>query len=213
MIVGRQQLSQIRARSAQDGVLCLPVRIGRFGERKACPARQGGIYCLRARVPYELYVSMAEREPSRARAVLYLIERVSRPTPTVTVTVLAVGRQQVEGVDTWVVRYRKGEHRDLFERPMYLSKIGDLTTQQSRQAIPGDPEVVVLPGEGERARMMEIAQRAQPHRENVKRAANEIDTLKGALFDMKARRRAELISRELAKLANELPPDAELHCA
>lgn len=110
MIVSQAQLDLILNRAMRSRVIHLPVRYGRFGERKRCPARAGGVYRLRASLPelYARHKHEANAQPTRARAVLSLFDLCHQPVPSVQITVSDVA---LNG-DTWVVQFAKGEHRE-----------------------------------------------------------------------------------------------------
>jgi hypothetical protein len=70
--------------------------------------RPQGVYTLKPRVPFDQYRERAARQPTRARAVLALIDLCDRPTKTLRITVLDNGVQR-DG-DWWLVRFEKGAH-------------------------------------------------------------------------------------------------------
>lgn len=184
MIIPQAQIDLILSRRMRRRTLHLPMRTGKFGERKRCPARTGGVYRLKAPVPYERYQSEAERQPNAARAVLWLIDECQQPTRGVTITVTAV---EVRDGD-WVVHFTKGEHRELFDRPIYLAKYGDYTMTARQQAIPGDPELMMPFAEDlAKARAKALERRVSPERAAVKREADRAETLQQSITNMKAR--------------------------
>jgi hypothetical protein len=94
----------------------LPVRYGRFGERKRCPARKGGVLRLETPVPYDAHLERAVEQPSRARAVLFLVDACWSKRWKLAVTVTEVGRDG----DEWLVSFVRGEHPDVVAAPRLL---------------------------------------------------------------------------------------------
>jgi hypothetical protein len=115
VIVSQATINQIRGK-VRRRVLELPVKHGRFGELKKCPARKGGIYTLEPRVPYEQYATGAESQPTRARAVIALIDLCEASTKTVTITVTNPPERHD---DRWLVRFVLGARQELFEQPRF----------------------------------------------------------------------------------------------
>jgi hypothetical protein len=184
VIVPQAQIDLILSRRIRQRTLHLPIRSGKFGERKRCPARPGGVYRLKARVPWERYKAQAQAQPSAARAVLWLIDECERPTRSVTITVTAV---EAAG-GTWAVHFVKGEHRDVVDRPIYLAKYGDYTMSASQQAVRGDPELMMPFHEDlANARKKALERRISPQQAQLRRAASEAETLQQSITNMKAR--------------------------
>lgn len=202
MIVPQSALDAILNGRIRQRIIQIPVRHGKFGERKRCPVHRGRSYKLRAHPPYAQYKARAERQPTRARAVLTLIDVCQQPTRTATITVLAVQRQDT----TWVVRFNLGDQSTAFDRPVFLAKYGDYTMTPSKQAIPGDPEVMMpLAEDLARARAKARERRVSPQRELVNKMQADADTLRASLATMKARNRLRRIEHDLKTLALELP--------
>ena len=111
VVVSQADIDQIRGKMHRR-VIELPVKRGTMGELKRCPAREGGIYHLKPRIPYDRYQSEADCQPTRARAILRLIDLCETPTRTVAITVTGAERQG----DVWLVRFEKGERPELFDR-------------------------------------------------------------------------------------------------
>jgi hypothetical protein len=101
MIVSQATIDQILSK-ARRRTIWLPAK----GSKAPC--RVGGVYLLRAPYPRR----EAERQPTRARAVLALIDMLET-RKTVTITVTAV--EPTEDGE-WVVRFEKGAHRQVDER-------------------------------------------------------------------------------------------------
>lgn len=201
MIVSQADLDLILNGKIRRRVIQLPVRHGKFGERKRCPVRKGGAYRLRALPPYARHKTRAERQPTRARAVLHLFDLCQQPARTAAITVLDVERQD----DTWVVRFNLGDQSTAFDRPVFLAKYGDYTMTPSKQSVPGDPEVMMpLAEDLARARAKARESRLSPERQVVVRAKGLVSPLEKSLSEMKARNRLRLILKQLDILTDEL---------
>jgi hypothetical protein len=169
-----------------------------------CPMRKGGTYRLRGPVPYTGYRDEADDQPTRARAVLALYDLCHLPAKTETVTVTSVERQG----ETWLIRFRKGE-LDLLDRPVFLARQGDYTTIASRQAVPGDPEVMMQFAEDlQEARKKARERRLTPQQEGLAKVRAEVETCRGVMTTMKAKTRLRLILKELEKLEAEVAAES-----
>jgi hypothetical protein len=164
--------SKIRLR-----ILQLPVRHGKkWGELKRCQLRKGGVYTLQARVPYDTYKTQAREQPTRARAVLWLMDRCDISRRTVTITVTDVGRQS--------------------DRPVYLARNNDFTMIASQQTVPGDPEYMSpFAKDLERARAKALEARVSPELAAVRERASDVSELQRSMKNMKARSLAKRIER------------------
>lgn len=184
MIVPQAQIDLVCSPRMRRRVIHLPVVYGKHGERKRCPMRKGGVYHLKGRVPYERHRADAQDQPTRARAVLHLIDRCESPAKTVTVTVLDTEMQD----EKWLIRFIKGDHVTVFDRPVYLARYGDYTTEAGRQAVPGDPELMTPFAEDlAKARAKALESRVSPQQQALKQAADRAQTLQRSLKNMKAR--------------------------
>jgi hypothetical protein len=185
MILAQADLDAILDRKVRKRLLELPVRYGRFGERKRCPMRVGGVYHLKPPIPYERYASRASEQPTRARAVLWLIGRCERhqDKPT-TITVREVERQG----ETWLVSFLKGQEAEVFnDDPLYLSSDGGFTAVAARQAVPADPEYLPpLAEDLARARLDAREKRAVPELASVRRLTGELQTCRAVMTNVKA---------------------------
>ena len=65
--------------------------------------------------------------------------------------------------------------------------------------------MALVPGAAEHARVVAIANRQQPLSKRLSRMERDASELRDELVSMKARNRAALIEKELAKLRGELP--------
>ncbi|HEY7831781.1 MAG TPA: hypothetical protein VIC06_14560 [Solirubrobacteraceae bacterium] len=202
MIVTQQEIDLILHPKIRRRVLTLPVRNGkRWGERKKCPVRKGCSYTLRSSPPYAQHKINAERQPTRARAVLDLVERCQQPTRAATITVLDVERQD----GSWVIRFDLGDQSTVFDNPVYLARYGDFTMIEGKQAVQGDPELApTLAEDLAKARAKAREARVNPDRQVLMNAKGTIGPLQKSLIDMKARNRLALILKEMDKLADEL---------
>ncbi len=225
MFVSQAEIDQIRGKMRRR-VLELPIereeirsdarhpKTGRVLRRgdvvggkaiKPCPMRKGAVYTLTPRVPYAQYRSEAETEPSRARAILYLIDKCETPIRTVTITVTHPPERHG---DTWLIHFAKGDRASDLDLPIFLSKYGDYTMSQTKQAVPGDPEVLMPFAEDlAKARVKARDRRASPQRQAVERARDGLTELQRDLVAMKARNRLNLILKEMGKLTQELSVD------
>ena len=118
MIVPQAEIEQIQSKIRRR-VIELPVQHGkRFGELKKCPMRAGGVYRLKARIPHERYLAEAQQKSTRARGVLWLIERCEQTQKTVKITVRDPPERQG---DVWIVRFFKGDQAaESLDRPRLL---------------------------------------------------------------------------------------------
>lgn len=239
MIVAQAELDAILNRKVRKRLLELPVRYRRKlgdsdnGALKPCPMRPGGVYRLRAPVPYERFMERAPEQPAsihhqpprpdpaheahpwvlhsggspRARSVLWLIGRCERhDEKPVTITVRSIERQG----ETWLVSFLRGDEADMFDdSPVYLASDGGFTGIASRQAVPGDPEYLAPFAEDlARARADAREKRLTPAQEIVAKMRADADTCREVMVTVKAGNRARLIAKELARLAGEVALDS-----
>ncbi|HEY4452406.1 MAG TPA: hypothetical protein VGN13_12525 [Solirubrobacteraceae bacterium] len=215
MIVSDVELREILSAKHRRRTLERPVTYGRFGERKRCPVKLGGVYRLTTKTPYEAYRNQAQREPTRARAVLHLIERCLESKMQLSIT---ISETPVMVGDRWIVRFTKGDHRGVQDRPLYLSKVGDYTFDSWRQAVPGDPDVCLpLAADIEKARRETAERRIHPQVDNVRKMERGAGELARAMKRMKVENaKAESLirraQRNLTAAARLLSEDA-VSCA
>jgi hypothetical protein len=200
IVVSRAEYDAIRR--SRRRTLSLPVRYGsRLGERKR-PVRQGGVYRLRARVPYDEYRDCASSQPTRAHAVLWLIDRCLEGPKPLTITVYDVAyepRSDRRG-EAWTVRFLLGEHAGILDEPVFLGRSKDYTLLKSR-SLPGAGEVVApSPRDRERAHRLARQSRARPLQEGLGRALKEIETCREVMTSMKMRNLAKRTERNLLAL-------------
>lgn len=201
MNVPQAQLDLILNPKMRQRTLTLPVRRGKAGELKRCPMRQGGVYNLRASVPYDRHLSKAREQPTRSRSVLKLIDLCEIPKRTVLVTVLRVERLG----DEWHVKFVRGDTSANIDRPVFLAKYADYTLVASKQSVPRDPEVMMpLAEDLARARAKARERRFSPQEEGVARMRREVDGLLGSMTAMKQRNRLKRIARELELIGSQL---------
>jgi hypothetical protein len=201
VIISQAELQLILNPKIRKRSLSLPVKRGSLGELKKCPAKPGGVHRLKARVPYERFRQQAEAQPTRARAVLELIERCDRPTAGVTVTVRTVAREFKDGKDVWTIGFEKGDHASVLDRPLFLAKSGDYTFAASRQSVPGDPEVLMpLAADLEKARRRARDEQVTPQVKHVRHVAGQMNELQKSMRSMKHRDLARRAQRTLQTL-------------
>jgi hypothetical protein len=186
MIVDQATLDRIQR--LRERTLTLPARRGKLGELKRCPVKPRSVRKLEARVPYDQHRQRAERQPTRARQVLALIDLCQQPTKTLTITVDAVEFCEQHPA-TWLIRFRKGDLGSAFDRPLYLaaSTKGDYT-HRKEQALLGEPEVLMpLAEDLAKARAKALEKRISPQQQALGRAASDAETLEQSMKNMKAR--------------------------
>jgi hypothetical protein len=200
VIVDQATLDQIGSR-VRRRVLELPVRHGRLGELKRCPLRVGGKETLVPRIPYERYLDQVSKHPHRARAVVELTRLCEQPVKTQQITITSVDRAGA----IWLVRFVKGDHPELFDRDVYLSRSNDFTMDASRQTVKGDPPLCTPFAEDlERAREKAIEKRVDPDLRVIRGVKDALSPLQQSLADMKARNRLRLILKQVELLNSEL---------
>jgi hypothetical protein len=208
MIVDQAVIDQIRGKMRRR-VLELPVEYGKLGELKL-PVREGGVYTLKPPIPYMRYRGEVERhQPTRARAVLRLIDLCDMPRRTVTITVTHPPERQG---DKWLIRFEKGDWRGQSDQPVYLARTNDFTTIASMQTVPGDPEFLTPFAEDlRRAREKAVERRVSPERQAVKRRADDANTLQRSMTNMKARTLVKRAQRNYEAAERLLLADQVLH--
>ncbi|HTZ63511.1 MAG TPA: hypothetical protein VMB51_05350 [Solirubrobacteraceae bacterium] len=200
--VDSQTVEAIRSARLRLREIDLPVIYGSEGERKKCPLREGKPAVLVARVPYREHLARAQREPSRARAVLALIDACSARRLSVTVTPVEVTR---EG-ERWHVRFVLGEHPS--EEPLFLSRSRDYTTVRDEL----DAGEVVLPSSKD---MAKAQQKAREKREiptangaAALRLAHRKLALRRHAMTVQQRRQLSRVGKAIEKLHSELTLDS-----
>ena len=168
---------------------------------KRCPLREGSVTTLAPGVTHAQYRAQAQGQPTRVRGVLWFLDRCET-LRTVTITVTKVERQG----DVWLVHFAKGDRADELDRDVFLAKYGDYTMSASKQAVPGDPPVMMPFAEDlAKARAKARERRVSPQRALVNKMQADADTLRASLATMKARNRMRRIEHDLRTLALELP--------
>jgi hypothetical protein len=186
MIVAQTELDQILDRKIRKRLLELPVRHGKFGERKRCPVRLGQQVDLYPPIPFERMLARAEQRQPRKHAVVWLIGRVERWEPKpVTIT---VSQTPVIQGEVWLVRFIRGSEREAFDTSaVYLSADGGFTTVASRQAVPGDPEYLAPFAEDlARARLDAREKRLTPQLADVRRLTGDLQKCRDVMTNVKA---------------------------
>ena len=206
MIVDEATIREITSSRVRRRSLTLEVHQGDLGETLRCPVRRDGVYKLTPCSRIEWKRRQAAQQPTRARAVLAFIDLIdgsvrTERMPSVTITVTDV--LKLEG--RWMVGFLLGDLSGQKDRAVFLAAQGDYTFEPARQAVPGDPEVM-MPSEADMARARQKAResRSTPVTAAVRHIRDQTDTLAGAMLTMKAENRRKLIRKELDKLHNEL---------
>jgi hypothetical protein len=211
LIVTQKEIDEIRGARTRRRVLHLPVRYGAFGERKRCPVRAGSAYELRPSIPHGSYKTDAERQPSRARAVLWLIDQCERPARTVVVTVLtAPVILEIDGRAVWVVHFAKGDQTGLVDKPRLLAarsgtSLGDYTSIPSRSM---RGEKAAVPVDYQEQLNKEAADRSagdhwEPIHGPAERIASELPAMRSNLSELRAtlaRRPDSHLKREVERI-------------
>jgi hypothetical protein len=229
LIIPQAEIDEIQNSKVKRRILYIPVKYSRgratpvhpkTGRRLAvarqaklttevpsrCPCRKGGVYNLTPPPPLDRYREQAARQPSHARAVLWFIDRCGRQPKPVKIPVTQTPRTQlVDGTLVWVVRFEPGDRRELFDRSVYLSKVGDYTMTASTQAVPGDPELMSpLAEDIAKARLKALERRVSPEREVITQAKGALSPLQRSMSEMRCRTRLARVLKELEKIEAEL---------
>ena len=206
MIVDEATIHAITSSRTRQRTMVLPVRKGDLNEILRCPMRKDGVYKLVPCTKWEWKRRQAARQPTRARAVLAFYDLIdgfvrTERMPSVTITVADV----LKAPDCWIVSFLPGDLSGQKDRAVFLAAQGDYTFEPSRQAVPGDPEVM-MPSEADMARARQKARegRSTPVTAAVRHLRDQTDTLAGAMLTLKAENRRKLIKKELDKLHDEL---------
>jgi hypothetical protein len=100
-------IEAIRSKRTRLRSIELPVKYGKFNERKRCPMKKGHVYPLGAKSEYTRWRRMAAEQPTRARGVLWLVDQCERPTRGVTITVTTITRDRDR--DLWLISFVVGD--------------------------------------------------------------------------------------------------------
>lgn len=205
MIISQVEIDEIRSARIRRRVIFLPVRYGSLGERKRCPARPGGVYHLKPRVPYEDYRDSAQREPTHARAVVRFIALCEQRGRGITVTIQAAEIVEQSDGPVWRVSFVKDDLtlRREQARPRFLRRGGGYTTIND-ELNAGQ----VMDDEVAKRFVEEAAQRQRENqREVVRQTAAHLETLRGSMTDMKMRQLVKRAARTLEAAAASNPAD------
>jgi hypothetical protein len=203
VIVDQQTVEAIRSARLRLREITLPVVYGSQGERKRCPMREGKAVTLTARVPYAEHRARVERSPTRARAVLELIDLCAVPRKVIVVTPTSV---QQDG-SQWLIRFVKGDQSS-DEPPLFCSPTRDYTTVSD---VLNAGEVVLPSAEA----MAHARQKAREKRDLP--TANGAAALKLAqrklamrkhTMTVDQRRQLDRVGKAIEKLAAELALDS-----
>jgi hypothetical protein len=114
----------------------------------------------------------------------------------------------------WIVGFVKGDESAFYAPPIFLSRRArdggmgsDVTTRADKAIVENGSavELCVLPGAGEQARVMAMAQSQAPVRSTLQRQRQGMESLSVSMVSMKARNRARLIAKQFELLERELP--------
>lgn len=202
ILVDQQTVEAIRSARLRLREITLPVLYGSEGERKKCPAREGRAVTLTARVLYREHRARAAREPTRARAVLLLIELCMARRLSVEVTPVSVERVG----DEWRVQFVKGDHST--GEAVFLSRTRDYTTVRDEL----DAGEVVLPSAEamEKARQKAREKRDLPTSNGAAalRLAHRKLAIRKHTMSVSQRRQLDRVGKAIEKLAAELAVDS-----
>jgi hypothetical protein len=202
LVVDQQAVEAIRSARLRLREITWPVRYGPQGELKKCPLREGHAETLVARVPYKEHRECAERQPTRAHAVLLLIDLCSTRRLSVEITPVAVVRDG----PVWRVRFVRADQS--IGAPLFLSRTRDYTTVRDEL---GAGEVVLPSAEA----MEHAHQKAREKRDLP--ASNGAAALKLAhrklalrkhTMTVAQRRQLERVGKAIEKLGTELALDS-----
>lgn len=202
IVVSEQTIEHIRSSRHRLRTLHEPILYGELGELKRCRFKPDNAYTLHPASRYDEYKTTAREQPTRARAVVYLLARYDYLVKPLPITVLSVTRTS----EHWLVRFDLGDRTIHNDTPTYLSPSEsgtDYTTTPSR-ALDKVEVMTPLAKDLEDARRKAREGRVTPQRQLVQKMQADADTLRRALTDMKTRNRAALILKEMDKLASEL---------
>jgi len=215
MIVTPEEMALIKERPhgrQPRRMMRLPVTYNDEAMKRPCPMRVGKSYTLqtdRKGEPCQVFILVISVREERLGELLESDSRregYKSREAALEAYYTRHGPFVADNGQVWAISFQVVmEPITTLDQPVFLSKVGDYTTLAGRQAVPGDPEVCIIPGEGEQARVMALAARQGPAYGAINRATREVESLRESLTGMKARNRAALIARELVKLQNELP--------
>lgn len=209
MIVDEETIRQVKSARVRRRILAFAVRYDQYETKMRCPMRLGGVYTLVPASPVTHKRRQAERDAWGAQAVLDFIDLVdgTRRTEKQLSLVVTVTGEPFEGApDVWFIPIKPGDLSGQNDRALFLAgSDGDYTFTASRQAVPGDPEVM-FPSEADivKARERTNERRALPSTLAVRAMRDQAETCEGVMTSMKARNRLKLIRKELAKLDAEV---------
>jgi hypothetical protein len=177
---------------------------------KQCPVAEGGSYDLQARPPHERYdrwLQEAEGKPTRARAVLWLIERCEQPRKTIRITVRKVERRG----ENWIVTFSpdaKEEMRDLLAagQPVFLARASGYTT--SHDEIGAGEVMARFPEDLARARKEAREGRGLHGREAAAKLQKEAETCRDIMATIKQQTRIKRAIKEIQLAEEEAAAEA-----
>jgi hypothetical protein len=105
----------------------------------------------------------------------------------------------------FVIDFLVGRH-EIKDQPIYLARRGSDYTVRREQAMVGEPEVMVAPGESEKARIVALAKDLNPQYEVLSSLYLDLEKLRESLKSMKARRELRRAKYALDQIEKELRP-------
>ena len=219
MVVSQSEIDLILRSKFARRQMRLPVTYDSEAMPRHCPVRLGGVYQLRTIDSPKVQATISVTEVHRDRQDALSASQARREGFN------SIDQAQTAFCDlhgpsaphrpVWVITFALSEA--LTDQPVFLSKDGGYTTAQSRQAVLGDPEVMLIPGASETARVMALAKRDEHEREAIRRQVAELETLSEAMSSMKARnllrRAARTIEAAQRVLLSEQVLDSGLRAA
>jgi len=210
MIVPQAVIDQILGK-ARLRTLEIPVRRGAYGELKRCPLREGNVYELRPQIPYDEYRVRAMEAPTRAQAVLLLIDECWQPRRSIKITVVAIARNE-----HWIIVFELGDHSYRREEKRLLvrhngSPLGQYTSRKDK-AMRGEPEAIppalqdVYSEEVEEANTARLLRPIIGPAERIQTEINELRAHMRAegLSDATTRRELQRLERSLDRLRTRI---------
>ena len=110
----------------------------------------------------------------------------------------------------WVIDFIVGDASALLtaDEPILLARGGGYTHSTAR-AIPDEPEVMLVPGAGERARVEALMEQIPRQEQSLQDASMHVGACRESLASMKARKHVANAERELAKAVRVLSEESD----
>lgn len=210
MLIARSELELIVNPRIRQRTFHLPVRRGKWGELRKCPAKQGCVYTLRANPEYQRYRAEAQHQASQRAGVLWLIDRVEvQGLGSVVVTVRSV--ELSDDGSSWLVGFSKGDQSELMDKPRLLmahsgSPHGEYTNVAAL-ALPGSAEEIPEVNQGRYARAADNARKTGlvDQRERLLELVSliRLETARQNVGTSTARRRLKTVEHQVRALVRE----------